>query len=199
MSIVSYSTLVTAIGDWLDRDDLAARAPTFIQLAEARLNRLLEDPEMEVTSTTTATGDATALPSDFGSMVSVSTGDGRLAATGPVEFAAYDDTITGIPRHYVIRDGAISFWPGNSTAAIRLVYRRRLPALSEAAPSNWLLTLAPDVYLYGALVQASAFIVEDDRLELWKSAFDEAIAELRADGSRRKWGAGPIGPRVWRP
>lgn len=199
MSIATYSELVTAIGDWLDRDDLATRAPDFIQLAEARLNRLLEDPEMEVTSTITATGDYTALPSDFGAMVSVSTGDGRLSAVGPVEYASYDTSVTGTPRHYTIVDGSIAFAPRNSSAVIRMVYRRRLPALTAASPINWLLSLAPDVYLYGSLVQASAFLAEDDRLDLWKSAFDEAIAELRAEGSRRKWGSGPIGPRVRRP
>jgi hypothetical protein len=198
MSISTYAELVTAVGDWLDRDDLTARVPTFIQLAEARLNRLLEDPEMDVTVTTAATGDATALPADFGSMVSVSVGDGQLAATGPVEFAGYDTTISGNPRRYMIVDGAISFWPGDGSASIRMVYRRRLPALTVSNTTNWLLTLAPDAYLYGALVQASAFLAEDDRLELWKMSFDEAIGELRADGSRRKWGAGPIAPRIRR-
>lgn len=190
--------LISAVGDYLDRDDLAAKAPTFIQVAEARLNRLLDDPEMEAIWETAAAGDFTPLPADFGSMVSISTGDGPLLATGPVEFAAYDTTITGAPRHYVIADGSISFWPGTSTANIRMIYRRRLPPLTEAAPTNWLLSLAPDVYLYGALVQASAFLAEDDRLSLWKGAFDEAIAELRADGNRRKWGAGPLGPRIRR-
>jgi hypothetical protein len=199
MTIATYTDLVTAVGDWLDRDDLAARVPTFIQLAEARLNRLLEDPEMEVTSTATVAGDYTTLPSDFGSMVSISTGDGRLAATGPVEFAAYDDTITGTPRRYTIVDGSIAFWPADSSAVVRIVYRRRIPALTAGNTSNWLLSLAPDIYLYGALVQAEAFLAEDDRLELWKSAFDEAIGELRTDGNRRKWGAGPIGPRIGRP
>lgn len=197
--ISTFIDLVAAVDDWLDREDLALKAPTFIQLAEARLNRLLEDPEMEVTSTSVAAGDYTALPSDFGAMVSVSTGNGGLLATGPVEFASYDTTISGTPRRYVIVDGSIAFWPGNSTANIRIVYRRRIPALTSTNTSNWLLTLAPDIYLYGALVQAEGFLVEDDRLELWKSAFDEAIGELRQEGSRRKWGAGPIGPRIRRP
>lgn len=197
--IGSYSELVAAIGDLVDRDDLALKAPTFIQLAEARLNRLLEDPEMEVTSTATATGDSTALPDDYGSMVSVSTGNGRLAATGPVEFAAYDATITGTPRHYVIRDGAISFWPGNSSAVITLVYRRRLPPLTEAAPSNWLLTLAPDAYFYGTLMQAYLWDHDEERADIYKTATDEVVGELRQDGSRRKWGAGPIAPRISRP
>lgn len=199
MSISSYAELASAVADLVDRPDLDTKMPTFVQLAEARMNRLLEDPEMEVTSTTTATGDYTTLPSDFGAMVSVSTGDGRLTATGPVEFAAYDSSITGTPRHYAIVDGSIAFWPGNSSAVIRIVYRRRIPALTASNTSNWLLALAPDAYLYGTLMQAFAWDHDEERAAIYKGAQDEALAELRQEGSRRKWGAGPIAPRIGRP
>lgn len=195
----TYSALAEAIAAWLDRDDLTTRIPTFIRLAEARLNRLLDDPDMEVTSTTTASGPATALPTDFGSMVSITTGEGALAPMSAAEFAGIDSTVSGIPRFYTIVDGAISFAPSSEDATITMVYRRTIPALTSTDTTNWLLTRAPDVYLYGALVQASAYLVEDDRVSAWKGAFDEAIAELLADGARRKWGAGTIAPRVRRP
>jgi len=199
MAITNYNTLVSAVGDWLDRPDLAteSRLSTFIQLAEARLNRLLEDPEMEVTSNSTATGAATALPADYGSMVSISTGSGHLTPVGSVEFASFD-SISGIPRYYSITDGAIGFGPSNFTTPIRMVYRRRLPALSITNQTNWLMTLAPDVYLYGTLVQAEAFLGEDDRLVGWKAMFDESIDELKQDASRRKWGAGTLTPSLGR-
>ena len=198
--ITSYDGLIEEVGQYLDRDDLATRVPTFIHLTEARLNRLLEDPEMEVLSSATANGETTVLPLDFGGMVSISDGLGRpLRAMGSQEFAGIDRSVAGDPRFYVVEDGSISFAPANSSANIRMVYRRTLPPLSASNVSNWLLERAPDVYLYGCLVQASAFLVEDERVPLWKSAFDESIGELRADGARRKWGAGPIGPRIDRP
>jgi hypothetical protein len=50
MSIGTYTELA-AVGDWLDRDDLETRSADFIRLAEVRLNRLLEDPDMEVGDT----------------------------------------------------------------------------------------------------------------------------------------------------
>lgn len=198
MSIATYSDMVTAVGDWLDRSDLAARVPDFLRLTESRLNRLLDDPDMEVTETFPATGEFTPLPLDFGEMVSISVGEGPLASVGPVEFAGYDRTISGDPRVYSIVNRAIAFAPANATVSITLVYRRSIPALTSINTTNWLLTRAPDVYLYGALVQASAFLAEDDRVGLWKSAFDEAVSELRMDSQRRKWGAGPIAPRIRR-
>lgn len=193
--IGTYSDLVSAVGDWLDRDDLSTRAATFIQLAEARLNRLLDDPDMEVS--VTLTGDGAALPADFGSMVSIGTADGNpLTEMGNIEYAAILP-ISGISRYYTIREGKVYYVPGAANPT--LVYRRRIPALTADNATNWLLDLAPDVYLYGSLVQAEGFLAEDDRVAGWKEMFDESINELRIDGARRKWGAGPIAPRIRRP
>lgn len=193
--IGTFDELVSAVGDITDRDDLATKAPMFIQLAEARLNRLLDDPEMEVS--VTLTGDGADLPDDFGSMVSIGTSDGHpLTEMGNIEYAAILP-ISGISRYYTIREGKVYYVPGAANPT--LVYRRRIPALTSGNPTNWLLTLAPDVYLYGTLIQAFVWDHDEDRAGLYKSAFDEAINELRIDGARRKWGAGPIGPRVRRP
>lgn len=194
MSLASYSDLVSAVSDWLDRDDLAARVPTFLPMVEARLNRLLDDPEMEVTAV--LSGDGASLPADFGAMVSLGTADGNpLRLMSNVEYAAILPR-SGVSRYFTVREGKVYYVPGSANAT--LIYRRRVPSLSLDAPTNWLLDRAPDVYLYGVLVQASAFLVEDERVGLWKAAFDEAIAELRADGDKRKWGAGPIAPRIRR-
>ena len=47
MAISTYSELQTAVANWLDRDDLTARIPEFIVLAEARYNRELRIRGME--------------------------------------------------------------------------------------------------------------------------------------------------------
>lgn len=194
---MTYAALLEDVSDTLDRD-VETRLPRWLKLVEARLNRLLDDPEMEVLSETAATGDYTPLPADFGSMVSITNGNGALSAVGSVEFAGMS-TVSGIPRYYAIVDGSIAFAPYNATTPITLVYRRNIPALTEAAPTNWLLERAPDVYLYGVLLQANAWEVDTEAAGNWKAMWDEAIAELRMDGARRKWGAGPIGPRIRRP
>lgn len=42
MAITNYSELQAAIVDFMARNDISGSAPTFIQLAEARLNREIE-------------------------------------------------------------------------------------------------------------------------------------------------------------
>ena len=191
----TYSALLVAVGRWLDRDDLDAQVPDFIRLTEAQLNRRLSDPEMEVS--TTLTGDGALLPDDFGEMVSIGTADGyRLTPMSNTEYSAIMPS-SGKSAFYTIREGRVYYNAGAVNPV--LVYRRSIPPLTATNSSNWLLLRAPDVYLYGALLQASAFLVEDERIPLWKSAFEEAVVQLQADGARRKWGAGTIAPRIARP
>ena len=190
----NYSDLLADVEDTLDRDDADTRLPRWLKLVEARLNRLLEDPDMEVT--TTLTGDGADLPADFGSMVSIGTADGnRLRQMGNEEYAGLTP-ISGVSRYYTIRDGKIYYYPGS--ANVTLVYRRTIPPLTSVSGTNWLIERAYDVYFYGVLLQANAWDVDTESAANWKSLFDEAIGELRSDGARRKWGAGPIAPRIRR-
>jgi hypothetical protein len=50
---------------------------------------------------------------------------------------------------------------------IEMVYRKNIPAFATNDP-NWLLTLAPDLYLYGALLESAPYIKEDGRIQTWE-------------------------------
>jgi len=56
MAINSYSTLQTAVANWLDRDDLSDRIPEFIDLNEALFNRTLRIRPMETIVTESMVG-----------------------------------------------------------------------------------------------------------------------------------------------
>ena len=67
MALSTYSELQTEIASWLDRSDLTAQIPTFIKLAEARINRTLRVRAMETVVQHTMVGlsKRIALPSDY--------------------------------------------------------------------------------------------------------------------------------------
>jgi len=46
--------------------------------------------------------------------------------------------------------------------------------------TNWLLTNFPDVYLYGSLMECEAHLKNDARMPIWKSLFDEGMADLNS-------------------
>lgn len=191
---MAYADLLADVSDTLDRTDVATRLPRWIKLVEARLNRLLSDPDMEVS--TTLTGDGASLPADYGEMVSIGTANNYpLRPMSNEEYAAILPQ-SGISRYYTIRERKIYYVPGS--ANVTMVYRRTIPPLTVSNTTNWLLDRAPDLYFYGVLLQAEAWQVNNDQAAGWKGLFDEAIAEIRADGQRRKWGAGPIAARIRR-
>ena len=46
---------------------------------------------------------------------------------------------------------------------ITLAYVARIPALSDANPTNWVLQQAPQMYLYASLLEAEPFLANDAR------------------------------------
>ena len=51
--------------------------------------------------------------------------------------------------------------------------------LSSSNANNWILTSYPDVYLYGALLEASPYLVEDQRVDIWAQLYAAAVGTLR--------------------
>ncbi len=191
MALATYTDLKAAVGDWLHRGDLAARAADFIALAEVRFNRALRLNAMEViyTSNTGSNAASVAIPSDLIEVKRFSvTANGR---EHPLEYATGIDLArasgeTGVPRLYTGQGNSYLLAPQtDGDYAYTIYYFARFAALSDANPTNWLLLNAPDVYLYGALLEASAYLIDDDRLPLWKQAFDNAVQALQAQDDRK--------------
>jgi len=55
---------------------------------------------------------------------------------------------------------------------------QKIPARSDAVPSNWLLAAHPDIHLFGSLVEAEMFGVNDERTPAWKARRDEIFDEI---------------------
>lgn len=198
MALANYAELLTEFEAYLERTDFTPRFPTFLRLVESDVQKKLDaDPAMFARVNITATGRYTPLPADFGQMVSVDLGDNRMQSVTAVDFAAYD-VRAGIPSVFAIIGNDLALAPTSTTATIALTYKQNIPALTSVAPTNWLLTKAPEVYLYGTLLQACAFGWDDARLGLWTQAYGDALETLRIDGEHRRWGAAPLAPRLGR-
>jgi len=63
---MTYATLQTDVADYLHRDDLTAKMPTFVAQAEAMLFRELNLKNLETSVTGTTTDGLITLPTDFG-------------------------------------------------------------------------------------------------------------------------------------
>jgi hypothetical protein len=155
MAINTYGTLQTAVANWLDRDDLSSRIPEFISLAEAIFNRTLRIRAMETTvSDNTPSGSKEdALPTGYLQMREIH------LATSPVVSLSYitpeimyrirAGSTNAKPNSYTILGDNILFGPTpDGVYAYSMTYYKALEALSDAAPTNWAILNAPDLYMY---------------------------------------------------
>ena len=197
-AIPDYPTLQTTVSDWLDRDDLAAKIPTFVQLCEAMFNRELRTPEMEDQTNLTFTGESAALPDDYLAMRSIYVaGSPERPLRGMAPNAVHEefDGTSGIPAAYVLQNGGISLVPPpNATTTVVLSYYARIQALSAANESNWLLDKYPDLYLYGTLYHAEIYLDNVTRAEQWRALLDDAMGRVKETTANDRFGAGPLVP-----
>jgi len=97
---------------------------------------------------------------------------------------------SGEPKFYSLTDESIELYPTpGDSYTLEMSYVRTIPALSDSNTSNWLLSEAPDVYLYGALVQSPGYLVEDQRLKTWAALYDQAVRQLNTSSVNAKFGS----------
>lgn len=196
--LTNYDGLVLAIGKWLERSDLTEQIPDFIRLAEARFRRILVMPDMEVQVPLTPAATV-PLPTDFDSIRALGIpGFQPMDQLSPADFNRLPNDTNGQPplaqpTKFAIIPGKFAFWPTpDQTYTANLLYRVKLPALSLAAQTNWLLAKHPDAYLFQSLLQAEFFGWNDSRLPLIKGAVDEILGEIMQAGTRQRYGSGPL-------
>lgn len=186
-TITNYSNLQTTIADFLNRDDLTSVIPTFIQLAEAQMNRDLRHWRMEVrASGQQSAGDAyMQIPSDWIETIRFHiTDDGTkpldlMSRKAIEDKRAGNENMSGTPRYYTHADSQFELFPTpNETTNTELLYFAKIPSLSDSNTTNWLLEDAPDVYLYGALLHSAPYLAEDERVGVWAQMYGASIQRL---------------------
>lgn len=197
MSITTYAELQTAITNWSKRTDIASLIPDFITFAENRLNRELRVNNMLTRAeNTTVASEFVAVPSDFLAPRSI-----RLLASPytflafftPEQMAEYKETQpAGDLAAYGLVNGEFWFLPVQVTAAdVELSYYAKIPALSDANITNWLLTSHPDAYLYGALIEAFTYLEDDNQVQKYAALQAAVISDIREANKRDVFAANP--------
>lgn len=190
MALSTYAQLKTAIADWLERSDLTERTVDFIALAESRLERVLRLRLMETDQAMVAIPGARtiALPADFREPVAL-----WIERPGGRETVRFADPAmiavtggAGEPRAWTIDGANLAFdRPCDRAYAFTLRMLGRL-ALSDAEPTNAVLRDYPDLYLFGALVEAAPYLRDAELLSLFMARLEGALGEARAKEARHR-------------
>lgn len=201
----TYVGLLASVADWLNRTDLTAQIPDFVSLAETRLNRdlRLRVREGEQALAMTIGSRFVALPAGFDEAITlwINWPWGR-EQINPVSAAGMNTlTNTGRPYYWTIDGTNLAFErPADMPYSLSLRCLLSFKASAGSAPALFILQNFPDLYLYGALMAASPFIRDDERLATWGGLLEKALAGVQAHESRsRSLGPLKVDPGLRRP
>lgn len=193
--IADYDELKAAVADFLNREDLTAAIPTFIRLAESRIDRDLRHWRQERRSTAQLNAQYSEIPADFMQPIRFQITDQPTNELKPLsmpqmlQMRGDRNDRAGRPEYYALTAGSIELFPTpDAEYNASLVYYGRVAALSATNTTNWLLAEAPDVYLYGALIHSAPYLKDDARLAVWESLFKLGIDTLNTSSEAAKWG-----------
>lgn len=62
-----------------------------------------------------------------------------------------------------------------------ILYYELPPLLDDSVQTNWITEYAPQLLLYGTLVEATPFLKNDERIQVWQSMYDRAAAMLNGE------------------
>ena len=199
--ITNYSTLKTAVADYLARDDLTSFVPNFIQNAEKKLYRTLNLRNEETALSVSISSGVAAVPSDFKALKFAyydATPSYLLRWTSVNEvYEDYSDrTYTDYPE-VISREGTnFIFGPVSVDGTLKGIYWKKLPVLSDSNTTNWYTSNAPDALLYSALLEAQPFIHNDARVPVWREFYLEAVDTLKVENENAEVSHGSLAQRV---
>jgi hypothetical protein len=203
MAYTNYTDLQASVANYLGRSDLSAVIPDFIRFAETRLSRELRTRLMLKSATASmVSGDARiALPTDFLEIRDLYTqGSPRMPVTymSPSAFtrdARADQS--GLPVFYTVLAQEFQFAPEPDAAyVLEILYYAKPPVLSSTNPSNVFLANYPDALLYGALIEAEPYLINDARSQTWAALYDRAIKNIQDSDQNSEYSGIPLQMRI---
>jgi hypothetical protein len=198
---MTFTTLQEDVRRYLERGATYAsdpvvyeQIPRLINLAERRIARELKvQGFINVVTGTLAIGQSVySKPDRWRDTVSINIGTGNQNNTRKVLFSrAYEYLLSYWPDrsqteepifysdydydHWLIAPTPDAEYP------FEILYYELPPLLDDVVQTNWLTEYAPQLLLYGTLLEATPFLKNDERINVWQSMYDRAAAMLNGE------------------
>lgn len=199
--VMTYSSLLEDMRNYLERGlstdpQVYAQLPRLIAMAEKQIATELKPQGFErwVNAQFTAGNPVFTKPNRWRETISVTAGVGTGNNTRVTLFPRSYQTLVDYwpdrtqtaawtadtPLYYADYDYKHFFFAPTPAAAYpwELGYWELLAPLDDTNQTNWLTQYAPQVILYQALLQATPFLKNDDRIGVWQAAYDRAAQAM---------------------
>ncbi len=181
MALANINELRSAVADYTTRSDLPLA--TLIAMAESKFASTVKHRlgEKFVEIAVPAGAASFPLPADFQ--------EGRSLKIDhhPLTLTSIDALNIGpgdTDRYAIVGNTVRLQNRPAKDVVVSLTYYARVPALTDAAPTNWLLSTFPDVYLYGVLIEYAVWAQDNDKQTLYASLLGVALGNAASDHAR---------------
>jgi hypothetical protein len=188
--ITGYTSLLATLQSYLARGDLAADVPGFVQTFEEAFYRQPKNHGawMEQDLSETIASGVISVPDDY-----LNLKHARIAVSpsSRLDFVSADALLGRYPRGsgvgrpaWMARDGAEFIFGSepDSDYDVEGKYWGKpvvLRSFAADAADHWLIVNAPDLVLYGSLLQAEPYIKNDSRIVVWQGFYAQALKDYR--------------------
>ncbi|MEN9418443.1 MAG: hypothetical protein RI988_2063 [Pseudomonadota bacterium] len=198
---MTFATLKEDVQRYLERGSSYAsdpvvfeQIPRLINLAERRIARELKvQGFIHVVNGTMAVGQSVYdKPDRWRDTISINFGTGpTLSQRTPLFTRSYeycrsywpDESQTAQPLFY--SDYDYDHWLFAPTPDVaypfEILYYELPPLLDDVTQTNWLTEYAPQLLLYGTLLEATPFLKNDERITTWQNYYDRAAGMLNGE------------------
>lgn len=197
---MTYASLQSDIRSYVERGysgdtTVYAQIPSLINLAERNIARELKILGFveAVTTTFTAGVSTVTKPTRWRETISMFYGAGQTRT--PIFPRAWeycrmywpDPSLTAAPLFYADYD--YSHWlispTPDSAYNVEILYYQLPALLDDANTTNWLTEYAPQVLLYGALLETAIFLKDQAAMQSYQASFSQAMAALSGEDVER--------------
>ena len=198
---MTFTTLKQDVQRYLERGNTLAsdpivfeQIPRLINLAERRIARELKVEGFinVVTGTLSAGQSVYPKPDRWRDTVSINIGTGATLNNRKILFSrvyeylrSYWPNALETDTPLVYSDYDYSHWllapTPDAEYPFEILYYELPPLLDDTVQTNWITEYAPQLLLYGALVEATPFLKNDERIPVWQSMYDRAAAMLNGE------------------
>ena len=196
---MTFTTLQQDVRRYLERGATLAsdavvyeQIPRLINLAERRIARELKVQGFinVVTGTLTTGLSVYDKPDRWRDTISMNIGTGSGNNTRTFLFTRRywpDSTQMDTPQFY--GDYDFSHWliapTPDADYPFEVLYYELPPLLNEELQSNWISEYAPELLLYATLLEATPFLKNDERIQVWQAMYDRAAAMLNGEDLKK--------------
>ena len=192
---MTYTELVAAINSYTENDYTTTDVNTFIKNAEQRIYNSAQIPDLRknVTGAISANNRFLEVPTDWLATYSISVIDSdnehNYLLNKDVNFIREsfpdtDTTFNGKPQYYAIFDDtSFILGPTPDIGYSAELHYYFYPTTIVTAGSSWLGDNFDTVLFYGALLEAAAYLKENDEItNQYKERYTESLNELKGLG-----------------